>query len=362
MNRTLIEKIASTYGFHTTRFAAFRQPIHADRYEQWVANGYHGDMSYLERGLLTRANPGERMPEVKSAVLFGVPYHHTPPPDPGGFTGRVARYAWGRDYHNLIGKRLKKIRRDLRAAGINSWGGVDTAPILERSWASMAGLGFNGKNTMQIVPASSSYFFIATLFVDVEVEPDATLGDHCGSCTRCLVGCPTQAFIGARDLDARRCISYWTIESKDLAPRELRPRFGRWFFGCDVCQEVCPHNVSPPECDEADFRPRNAFVDLHDLLGQKDEDILQRFTGTPLRRPGAAGLKRNALIVLANIGGEESIPPARAALLHPSPVVRGAAIWCLARLGDTRARAHNDREPSVMEEVQAARNGVPSRS
>jgi epoxyqueuosine reductase len=316
-------------------------------------------MNYLERGLSTRANPRERMPEVKSVVVFGIPYHHTAPVDPGGTTGRVARYAWGRDYHNLIGKRLKKIRRDLRAAGISSWGGVDTAPILERSWASMAGLGFNGKNTMQIVPASGSYFFIATLFLDIEIEPDPVFGDHCGSCTRCLVACPTQAFVKPGELDARRCISYWTIESKGLPPRELRPRFGRWFFGCDVCQEVCPHNVTPPECEEDDFLPRNAFIDLHELLQQPDEALMDRFVGTPLRRPGATGLKRNALIVLGNIGAEKSVPFARGGLEHPSPVVRGAAVWCLSRLGDGRAGSHRDPEPLVMEEVQAAREEPP---
>jgi epoxyqueuosine reductase len=355
--RTLIEKIASTYGFHTTRFAAFRDPAHFDRYEAWIQQGYHGEMGYLERGLPLRADPRVRLPELKSAVLFGIPYHHHPPPDPGGATGRVARYAWGRDYHNLVGKRLKKVRRDLREAGINSWGGVDTVPILERSWASMAGLGFNGKNTMQIVPASSSYFFIATLFLDVALEPDIPLGDHCGSCTRCLVGCPTQAFVGPHSLDARRCISYWTIESKQLPPRELRPKFGRWFFGCDVCQEVCPHNVSPPDPAEEDFRPRHAFVDLNELLLQPDEFILERFTGTPLRRPGAAGLKRNALIVLGNIGDEDSIPKARSALEHPAPIVRAAAIWCLTRLGDAKALKHHDPDSTVMEELEAARSG-----
>jgi len=315
-------------------------------------------MGYLERGLALRADPSTRLPDVKSVVLFGVPYHHQAPEDPGGTTGRVARYAWGRDYHNLIGKRLRKVRRDLREAGINSWGGVDTAPILERSWASMAGLGFNGKNTMQIVPATTSYFFIATLFIDVDVEPDAPLGDHCGSCTRCLVACPTQAFMGSHSLDARRCISYWTIESKQLAPRDLRPSFGRWFFGCDVCQDVCPHNVSPPESEEADFRPRHAFVDLHELLEQPDEHILKRFTGTPLRRPKASGLKRNALVVLANIGDDQSVPHARSALQHPEPVVRAAAIWCLARLGDPLASTHHDPDPTVIEEVNHARAGA----
>ena len=164
-------------------------------------------------------------------------------------------------------------------------------------------------------------------------------------------------------MDARRCISYWTIESKQLPPRHIRPLFGRWFFGCDVCQEVCPHNVSPPDCEEDDFRPRHAFVDLHELLLQPDEEILERFTGTPLRRPGAAGLKRNALIVLGNIGADDSVEAAQAALKHPSPVVRGAAIWCLARLGDRGVLKHKDSDPIVTEELEAVRSGaIPPRS
>jgi epoxyqueuosine reductase len=221
----------------------------------------------------------------------------------------------------------------------------------------MGGLGFNGKNTLQIIPASSSYFFIAVLFVDVETRPDKPLGDHCGSCSRCLVACPTKAFVGVRDLDARKCIAYWTIEARGLAPRELRQSFGRWFFGCDVCQEVCPHNVNPPDADEDDFLPRHAYVDLPQLLTQSDDEVLERFTGTPLRRPGAAGLKRNALITLANIGTDDDIPSLRLGLLHTEPVVRAAAIWALATVGDSKSHSWQDESPMVQSELNAVRNG-----
>ncbi len=232
-----------------------------------------------------------------------------------------------------MGKRLRRLKRRLDEAGIRSWGGVDTAPILERPWANAAGLGFTGKNTLQIVPGRTSWIFLAILFVDAECAPDAPLGDHCGRCTRCLVACPTSAFRGPRDLDARRCISYWTIEARELAPEALLPGFGRWVFGCDVCQEVCPHNHDPDDPDEADFAPRHAWLDLDELLATPDEALMARFEGTPLRRPGAAGLKRNALVALGNLRDPDAAALVHDhALRHPAPVVRRAAAWALRQL------------------------------
>ena len=166
-----------------------------------------------------------------------------------------------------------------------------------------------------------------------------------------------------RTLDARKCIAYWTIEARALAPRELRPKFGRWFFGCDVCQESCPHNVRPPETREDDFLPKNAFIDLPELLEQEDDMILERFTGTPLRRPGAAGLKRNALIVLANVGTDAVVPSVRHCLTHPEAVVRAAAIWCLGRLGEPVPVPHRDEVSMVTDEYRAVCDGsVPVRT
>lgn len=265
--------------------------------------------------------------------MLAVQHHHRRPPDPGGRTGKVASYAWGRDYHNLVGKRLRRLRGLLDEAGIRSWGGVDTAPIFERAWADAAGLGFSGKNTMQIVPGSSSFFFLAVLFVDRDVAPDRPLGDHCKTCVRCLAACPTDAFRGPHDLDAARCISYWTIEADGLPPEDLRPAFGRWVFGCDDCQTVCPHNHDPPDPDEDDLAPRHAWLDLDELIATADEQLDVRFTGTPLRRPGAVGLKRNALVALGNLGDPGGLRVVHDhALRHPSPVVRDAALWAVRRL------------------------------
>ncbi|MEQ1501842.1 MAG: tRNA epoxyqueuosine(34) reductase QueG [Myxococcota bacterium] len=329
----LLTTLARDAGFRITRFTPVRPTPHAAFLDTWLARGRAASMAWIARGRDVRADPRVRVPWARTALLLAVEHHHRRPPDPGGRTGWVARYAWGRDYHNLVGKRLKKLGAALDAHGIRSWGGVDTAPILERAWAEAGGLGFAGKNTLQIAPGRTSWMLLAVLFVDVDVPGDPPLGDHCKACTRCLVACPTAAFVGPRELDAARCISYWTIEARGLPPVELRPGFGRWVFGCDRCQEVCPHNHHPPDPDEDDLLPRHPYLDLDWVVSSPDDVLLERFTGTPLRRPGAVGLKRNALIVLGNLGDRDGIPAVRGALAHPSEVVRDAARWALDRLG-----------------------------
>jgi len=342
---------AQAVGFDLVRFAAVGPTPHMAAFDTWIAEEKHGEMAYHARGRDIRADPRARMPGAQTAVVLALPHHHRRPPDPGGRTGLVARYAWGRDYHNIIGKRLKKLRRALRERGIDSWGGVDTAPILERSWASASGMGFSGKNCTQILVGETSWLFLAVLFVDSSIAPDPPLDDHCGTCTRCLHHCPTDAFDGPRVLDARRCIAYWTIEAKGLPPRALRPAFGRWFFGCDLCQEVCPHNHAPPDADLDDLLPRNAWIDLDDILATPDEALLERYRGTPLRRPKGPGLKRNAALVLGNLGDDGAVDGLRQhGLSHPAPVVRAASVWALQRLGappDLR-----DPDPGVQEELR----------
>jgi len=331
--RVSISALATELGFQTVRFARVGRAPHAHRFTEWLAAGMHADMEWMERTTEVRLDPRVRMPEARSVVVLGLGHAWDRPPDPGGRAGLVARYAWGRDYHNLIGKRLKKLRRSLRECGIQSFGGVDTAPILERGWAAEAGLGAVGKNGLIFVPGSSSWGFLAVLVTDAELQPDAPIGDHCGSCTRCLVDCPTQAFAGPRQLDARRCISYWTIEAHQLAPTELLPGFGRWVFGCDVCQEVCPHNHHPPDPTEPDFLPRHAWLDLDELLLTPDDRLMERFIGTPLRRPGPDGLKRNAAVALGNLGDDGAIATLEAyGLTHDSQQVQDAATWAIAQL------------------------------
>lgn len=326
---------ATALGFQHLGVARVQIPSpRAAEFQAWLEARHHGPMTYMENGAAERINPQARMPTARSALVLAMEHNHRRPPDPGGLTGKVARYAWGRDYHNLAGKRLKKLMRQLRAEGVACWGGIDTAPILERAWAEAAGVGFSGKNCVQILPAHGSWMFLGVLFLELELPATQPITrDHCGRCTRCLDACPTGAFLGPHVLDARRCISTWTIESRGPIPEHLRPGIGRWVFGCDVCQEVCPHNVSAPDSPEDDFAPVNAWLDLPWLLGASEEEILARFTGTPLRRPGARGLKRNACVVLGNLGNNEAIPALERVASGQDPLLAEHARWAIARIG-----------------------------
>lgn len=356
--RAELASLARAHGFSHVGFAGVGPTPHGDALTAWLDAGHDGTMAWMRERVDVRLDPRVRMPEARTAMVLGVDHPHALPPDPGGLTGRVARYAWGRDYHNLVGKRLRKLTKRLRDDGVACWGSVDTGPVLERAWAAAAGVGFGGKNGVQIRPASSSWMVLAVVFVDVDVAPDTPLRDHCGRCTRCLDACPTDAFVGPRALDARRCIAYWTIEARGLPPVDLRRGFGRWVFGCDVCQEVCPHNAAPPPVDDDPFAPRHAWLDLPDLLATSDEALMERFLGTPLRRPKAHGLKRNALLVLANLGDPRAVPVAEAAMAHPHADVRAAAAWCLGTLGAPPAAHHADADPAVQREITRARTGA----
>lgn len=353
-----LRAMAHARGFFAVRFARVGPTPQGASYDAWLDQGSHGEMAYLARTRAARLDPRVAMPEARTAVALGVPYPSERPPPPTGRVGLVARYAWGRDYHNLVGKALKKLVRDLREAGLRAWGGIDTAPIIERAWASEAGLGVTGKSCVQFLPGRTSWMFLAVIFVDAEIPPDPPLKtDHCGTCVRCLTGCPTQAYRGPFDLDARRCIAYWTIESAGLAPRELRAGFGRWVFGCDVCQEVCPHNHSPSESTHPDLSPRHAYLDLDAVATTSDDDLLAQVTGTPLRRPGPAGLKRNALVVLGNLGDPDGLAAVERARSHSSAVVRAAAAWASGRLGERPSWAGEDSDGGVREELAAYDRG-----
>ncbi|MCP4803996.1 MAG: tRNA epoxyqueuosine(34) reductase QueG [Proteobacteria bacterium] len=329
----LLQREAAALGLQHVRAVSVEERApRIEAFDAWLESGHHGQMRYLARGRDDRADPRRRLP-ARTAVVFALEHHHELPPDPGGLTGRVARYAWGRDYHNVLGKRLRKLRRNLRHKGIDSWGGVDTAPILERAWSESAGLGFSGKNCVQILPARGSWMLLGVVFLPValEVEGSGPLREHCGACRRCLDACPTEAFVDARELDSTRCISYWTIETRGSIPVELRAGFGRWVFGCDVCQEVCPHNAAPPPGDEA-LAPRHAWLDLAELIDLDDGPLMERFNGSPIKRPGPDGLRRNACVVLGNLGSSEAIPVLERALKR-GPLVEEHARWALDRLG-----------------------------
>ena len=211
---SVIRRAAAARGFNRVAFTAAGSAPGIEDYDQFLADGRHAEMTWMERGRAPRADPRLLLAGARSAVVLGVDYAWPRPPDPGGLTGKVASYAWGRDYHNLIGKRLRHLGQDLRALlpGLQTYGGVDSRPLIERAWARQSGIGYLGKNCLLIVPGQTSYLFLAVMLVDIDLPSDVPRGDHCGRCRRCLDACPTDAFTGVGQLDARRCVSYLTIE------------------------------------------------------------------------------------------------------------------------------------------------------
>ena len=276
-----------------------------DAFARWLANGYAGEMGYLERGAEKRRDTRLPFPGARSAIVVGLDYGGREP------SGPVARYARGDDYHEIMVDRLDTLHRWLETetgAPIQGKAYVDTGPILERDLARRAGLGWIGKNTMLVNPRRGSYFFLGALLLDLDLVADEPFdADRCGTCTRCLDACPTDALIAPGELDARRCISYLTIEHRSEIAAELRPLIGDHLYGCDICQEVCPWNVSfAQELAEPAFRPRDALSSKsaaqlsQDLLDTTDDDFRAAFRRSPMKRARITGLRRNAVIVLEN--------------------------------------------------------------
>jgi epoxyqueuosine reductase len=327
---------AMEVGFSRVGFAELDPPAGVAAYDAFIAEGRHADMTWMAESREARANPKQLLPGAQSMVSLGIDYYHPRPKDPGGLTGKVSRYAWGRDYHNLIGKRLDRVVRWIRAQGVVAWGGVDHRPFIERAWAERAGLGFSARNACMIRPGEGSYFFLAVILVGRTLPPDppirAGLERFCGACRRCHDLCPTQAFTGDGQLDARRCISWATIECRGAIPLWIRPHIGRWLYGCDECQEVCPHNHRPPNSQEPDLAPRDAWVQLDWLLGAPESEIQQHFVATAFKRAGVWGLRRNAMIVLGNIADSSARPHLLPWADGTDEVLADHARWAIDRL------------------------------
>jgi len=347
-SRRLADRVktrATECGFDLVGIAPAVTPTGYSSFLDWIDAGYAGEMQYIPNRAEAYEHPKHVLESVKSVIMVGFNYF-TVPAESGSTSndqkglGRIARYAWGTaDYHDVLRSRLKQLASVLHdeIPDCKTRAVVDTAPLLERDFAQLAGLGWVGKNTLLLNKQHGSWFFLGALLTNVELPADAPHETaHCGTCTRCLDVCPTDAFPEAGVLDARKCISYLTIELRDQPiPTELRTGVEDWLFGCDMCQDVCPWNSKATPSTEPDFQPREHLnpTDAAWLLTLDDEQFRAEFKNIPLDRPGRAGLLRTACIVLGNVGGEQHLPQLRISLSDQEPLIRGAAAWAIGKLG-----------------------------
>lgn len=332
-------------GFDLVGIAPAVTPVGFSRLQHWLEQGFAGEMQYLPRREAAYRHPDHVMKDVRSVVVVALNYKTVEPQPTGPNEGRVAQYAWGTgDYHTVLREKLQQLADKLHelSPGCRTRTAVDTAPLLERDFAQLAGLGWFGKNTMLINKWKGSYLFLGALLTDVELDYDAPHEtSHCGTCTRCLEVCPTNAFPEPYVLDARRCISYLTIELTSQIPADRRTGVGDWLFGCDLCQDVCPWNRKSPATTLPEFLPQSDLnpASALELLQMTEAEFDERFRDTPLSRPGWTGMRRNAAIVLGNYGNESAIPALITALNDLAPILRDAAAWALGQLGKEPAAA-----------------------
>lgn len=332
-----IKSLAMASGFDDCRVARAARAPHADGFLEWLRDGCHGDMAWMERDPERRADPRIVLPGCRSVLVLAVNYfpgEGPPGPSDGRATGRIARYAWNDDYHDVIVPRLRAL--DARLAGL---GGtqkcyVDTGPVLERDHATAAGLGWNGKSTVQIHRRLGTWFFLAVILTTLEAEPDAPENDHCGKCTRCLDACPTAAITAPHRVDARRCISYLTIEHKGPIPEHLRPLIGDRIYGCDDCLAVCPWNRFARVATEAAFHARKEIFEpgLRDFLRLDDDGFRALFRRSPIKRIKRPRFLRNVCVALGNTGGPDDLPALESAAAAPDPLVSEHARWAIAEI------------------------------
>jgi len=333
-----IKEKARQLGFTLAGVTSSEPPEHYSTFELWLNAGMHGTMNYLaeERSRVRRADPRQILPECKSILVLAMPYspvfsdEQADPPGP-----KIASYALGDDYHDIIPPLLKLIVEFIEGQLGHPTPHryyTDTGPILERDLAQRAGLGWIGKNTLLINPKAGSTFFLAEILLGIELEPDPPFPtDHCGTCTRCITACPTQCILPDRGLDARRCISYLTIELKEDIPEELRPLMKDWIFGCDICQQVCPWNRFSVQADAA-FETRIPLPVLTSDLLLTSIEFNQRFKKSPIKRAKRRGYVRNIAVAIGNKGNEKDLPILKQATQDDEPMIREHAKWALKKI------------------------------
>jgi epoxyqueuosine reductase len=337
-------------GFDDCRFAAANAPEHAQAFKDWIAEGCHGHMGYLERNAWKRVNPQEVLSHARSIISLAASYSLEPDSAAGSTprdAGVIARYAQFRDYHDILASPLKALTELVNTAGgpeAKSLWYVDTGPFLERDLAQRAGLGFVGKHTNLISRKLGNWFFISEIITTVEVAPDPPERNHCGSCTRCITACPTGAIREPFKVDARLCISYLTIELKTSIPEELRPAIGNRIYGCDDCLAACPWNRFARAGNLMAAQRRRDFENpkLLDLLDLDEAGFRRKFAETPMLRTKRRGLLRNVCIALGNTAGTEALPALERAGQDPEPLIAEHAHWAIRQIERRKLR-----EPTV---------------
>src|SRR6266700_5408727 len=324
-------------GFDSCRVAACNAPAHAIDFREWLRDGAHGEMNYMQRGEEKRCDPQSILPGARSIVVLALNYFQGDAAHRAaatGRTGRIARYAWGDDYHDVIGAKLNRIDEFLHTFGGQQKCYVDTGPVLERDHAAQAGIGWHGKSTMLIDEKLGTWFFLAEVLTTLELPPDAPQRDRCGTCERCITACPTGAISAPHRLDARRCISYLTIELKGSIPLELRPLIGDRIFGCDDCLDVCPWNRFAQISHETAFSARKSTTrtSLREYLHLTDAEFRQLFKNSPIKRIKRRSFLRNVCVALGNVGDSADLPALRRAASDPDRLIAEHATWAVARI------------------------------
>jgi epoxyqueuosine reductase len=365
---------ARRLGFDDVGIAPAVTPPGYPDFLRWLASGHQAGMGYMERRGPERVHPRSILDGVRSVVIVSVVYGRaespsTPMPPTAG---KIARYARGGDYHDVLRRKLAELLAWLRSEspGARGRGVVDTAPLLERDFAQLAGLGWIGKNTMLISRRLGSFTFLAALLVDIELNYDEPHRvNHCGSCTRCLDACPTEAFVGPYELDSRRCISYWTIEHRGMIPDEPARLLDGWVFGCDICQEVCPWNRKAPVPRLPEFEPRAEWTDpnLLEWLERSEMQWNSVLRDAAPQRSRRAGLLRNSALVLGSRRLPEAVEPLAARLDDPAedPLVRAASAWALGQIGCDQAVAclqRHEQDPDTLVRDAVQRAGETAKS
>ena len=343
----IIQK-ARELGFDECRFTPANAPAHAQEFREWLEAGKAGEMGWLERNADRRTDPQLVLPGAKTIIVLAVNYWQGEEDCRSGAgaeepseifnlqsaTGRIARYAWGDDYHDLIEKKLRALDDFLRASGGVQKCYVDTGPVLERDHAAIAGLGWQGRSTMLISRKLGTWFFLAVVLTTLEIEADEPARDHCGSCTRCITACPTSAITAPHQLDARRCVSYLTIEHPGPIPEEFRAQIGDRIYGCDDCLAACPWNRFAQTSHESTFAARD-FVHhfaLRDYLALDDEQFRTLFRKSPIKRIKRPRFLRNVCVALGNTGTPDDLPSLRQAAADPHPLIADHARWAVTQI------------------------------